>query len=561
MFILFFLAGTLCFGQAGALREYVGLLSIKYHPDVVSYMGKFKEAFEKKGYSDTSKAIDNYLKGLSGSGFIYVAGDGTNYVLTNAHVVSQSESLSISFEKQDGSKTIYENLKVLYVDEDKDLAILVFDNGIKPFTQGLSFSTAMIDEGIDVFAAGFPGLANTAIWQFSRGTISNATVRLPKSSDSDELIGPYIQHTAQVDPGNSGGPLLITAQNVPTGYSVIGINTLSARRRQAANYAIPINQVEAFINTALSNEPVNEKELIARRVDEFIKGLKANKAVYGHISGFLSNNCTASNAEYAISELLEKGTRKVMDDIDDIFGDDPVNGMSAAVAWYIESSMRSKSGSINISLESITANDKGGFNVDFNVNDTIVHSEWIKEYGVFRMDTYGEKVSGNKTLLAEKQKKKEQDKSLRTDYSVAISAGYAYVFDYGSAVNVSLKFGSTFIWGFDLAYAFETEYLQIGLTIGYAHPIRFNTSALILFGEVGWSYLSSEASRIENFYSSIGFGFAMGFTVRGGVMFTSAKVPGLFGRAFYQHNIPIVNDQNDSFKHHGAIGVGIGYGF
>ena len=155
--LLFLFAGSLCFGQAGALRDYVGLLSIKYHADAVAYMGKFKESFEKKGYSNAAKAIDNYLKGLSGSGFIYTTPDGTPYVLTNAHVVAQSESLSITFQKQDGSKTIYENLKVLYVDEEKDLAILVFDDGVRPFTQGLSFNTEPTDEGWDVFAAGFPG--------------------------------------------------------------------------------------------------------------------------------------------------------------------------------------------------------------------------------------------------------------------------------------------------------------------------------------------------------------------------------------------------------------------
>jgi len=229
--VLFFWSVTFCFGQAGALRDYVGLLSIHYHPDVIAYMGKFKASFEKKGYTNAAKAIDNYLKGLSGTGFVYVAADGTCYVLTNEHVVTQSESLSVTFEKQDGSKTVYDRLKVLYVDEEKDLAILVFDAGIKPFARGLSFAAKTVDEGADIFAAGFPGLGNTAIWQFSRGNVSNASVRLPKSSDSDEIIGPYIQHTAQIDPGNSGGPLLVAAQGVQTGYAVVGINTLSANSR------------------------------------------------------------------------------------------------------------------------------------------------------------------------------------------------------------------------------------------------------------------------------------------------------------------------------------------
>jgi len=550
--VVFFGAVTFCFGQAGALRDYVGLISIHYHPDVIAYMGKYKERFEKRGYANAAKAIDNYLKGLSGTGFIYVAGDGTCYVLTNEHVIAQSESLSITFEKLDGSKTIYDRLKVLFVDEEKDLAILVFDAGVKPFQRGLSFNAKAVDEGIDVFAAGFPGLGNTVIWQFSRGNVSNASVRLPKSGDSDETIGPYIQHTAQIDPGNSGGPLLVAAQGVLTGYAVVGINTLSARQRQAANYAIPVDQVRTFIDTALSKQQVNERELIAKKVSDFEKGLKVNKAVYEHISKFLSNGCTASNAEYAISELLDKASRSVLEDIDRTFTNDPVAGMNAAVAWQIENSMRSKSGTIKISVDSINPNDKGGFDVVFNVNDKLVKSEWIKEYGVYRMDTYGELAAGGKNLLDEKEKKKAQNKSLKTDYSFAVSAGYANVFDYGSAFHAAVRISNQVTYGIDLFYGLnDKEYFQLGFCMGFVIPIRLDTFALMPFGDAGLAYTNTK--DIED-----AIGFKICATLKGGLMFTFAKTPGLFGRILYQHNFAFLNED---LKNHGTVGIGIGYGF
>ena len=568
-FVLFSLTAAFSFAQAGVLRNYVGLISIKYHPDVVAYMGKVKEAFTKKGYTNAAKAVDDYLKGLSGTGFVYVAPDGSNYVLTNEHVVLQSDSLSITFEKQDGSKTVYENLKVLYVDENHDMALLVFDNGIKPFTQSLSFGTAAIDEGMDVFAAGFPGLANTAIWQFSKGTISNAYVRLPKDTSSDETIGPYIQHTAQIDPGNSGGPLLVADQSVPIGYSVIGINTLSVRQRQAANYAIPAAQVQTFLDAALSKEPVNEQELIAKKVDDFIKGLMANKAVYGHIAGFLSNACTATNAEYAFSELMDKAPRTVQEDIISTFAYDPVSGMNAAVAWLIENSMRSKSGAIKISLDSINSNAKGNFDVIFNVNDAQIKSEWIKEYGIYRMDTYGEKVAGNKTLLEEKKQKKQTSAALRTDYSWSVNAGYAYVFDYGSALYAGIRFMSPFTYGVDLFYDFGSkEYFQIGMNLGYNFEIRLDSIGIMPFGDLGLAYASSKGSKAKvpstnswDSDSDIGFNFAMPLTLKAGLKFTTAKAPGLFGQAFYQYNVIFMKDKNESIKNHGIAGISIGYGF
>jgi serine protease Do len=554
--VLFFLSMAFCFGQAGALRDYVGLISIHYHPDVVAYMGKFKERFEKKGYTNAAKAIDNYLKGLSGTGFVYVAPDGTCYVLTNEHVIAQSETLSITFEKQDGSKTIYDRLKVLYADEEKDLAILVFDAGVKPFTRGLGFNAKTVDEGADVYAAGFPGLGNTVIWQFSRGNVSNASVRLPKSFDGDETIGPYIQHTAQIDPGNSGGPLLVTAQGVLTGYAVVGINTLSARGRQAANYAIPADQVRAFIDAALSKKPVNEKELIAKRVDDFVKGLKVNKAVYGHISKFLSNSCTASNAEYAISELLDKASRAVLDDIDRTFTYDPAAGMNAAVAWKIENSMRSKSGAIKINLDSINPNDKGGFDVIFNVNDKNVKSEWIKEYGVYRMNSYGELADGGgKNLLEEKEKKKAQDKALKTDFDFLLCGGYAYNMEYGSALNASVKYTSTTTYGLEVFYGLgESEYLKFGFNVGFIIPIRLGTFGLMPFLDVGPSYISTKESK-----KSYGIDlFPFCFSAKGGMMFTFAKAPGVFGRLFYEYNF---SPMDFTFKNHGILGLSVGYGF
>jgi len=553
--ILFFLAGVFCFGQAGLLRDYVGLISIHYHPDVVAYMGKFRDSFEKKGYSNAAKAIDNYLKGLSGSGFVYVAPDGTCYILTNEHVVAQSESLSITFEKQDGAKTTYDRLRVLHVDEEKDLALLVFETGARPFTQGLRFSTSAIDEGIDVFAAGFPGLANTAIWQFSRGTISNAAVRLPKEDDSNEIIGPFIQHTAQIDPGNSGGPLLVAAQGVPTGYAVIGINTLSAYRRQAANFAIPVDQVNTFIAAALSKEQINERELIARKVDDFIRGLRVNRAVYGHISRFLSTGCTASNAEYAISELLDRAPRTVLEDIDHTFNHDPVQGMSAAVAWYIESSMRSRTGAINISLDSITSNNKGGFSVVFNVNGSPVKSEWIKEYGVYRLDIYGDIATGDKARLDEKQRRKAQDQALKTEYNLSISAGYAYVFDYGSAFTATLTISYPTFYGIDFIYG-QKGYMQAGLNFGYAHPIRMDTFAIMPFGTLGSSYIITDKSKKESEFGDIDFAFA--FSLKAGLMFTTSSVPGLFSRTFYNYNIAF---RNKYINNTHIVGMTIGYGF
>jgi len=209
--LVFFFVASLAFTQTSALRDYVGVIHQSYHPDVVEFLDKIKEQAVKRGHGDAAKAIDSYLKGGFGTGFVYVAPDGANYLLTNYHVIAQADKLSITFEKLDGAKTTYDRLRVIAADEDIDLALLAFADNVRPFQTGLAFAGAPAEEGSDVYAAGFPGLGNAAIWQFSRGMISNAAVRLPLDDDEDvpeAALGPYIQHTAQIDSGNSGSPPL-----------------------------------------------------------------------------------------------------------------------------------------------------------------------------------------------------------------------------------------------------------------------------------------------------------------------------------------------------------------
>ncbi|GHV72027.1 hypothetical protein AGMMS49928_27000 [Spirochaetia bacterium] len=529
--VLTFTVAVFGFSQASALRDYVGSVSIGFHPDVESYMKKTRENMQKRGYTNSVKAIDNYLKGLRGSGFVFVDDQGKNYLLTNHHVIEQSNTLSVVFEKQDGTKTRYDELKVVMADEDKDIALLAFSG--KPFTQGLAFNTTLVDDGDTVFAAGFPGLGGTiALWQFTQGTVSNAVARLPKN-DEGETIGPYIQHTAQIDPGNSGGPLLAAAADVPTGYAVAGINTMSALFHQAANYAIPIADVQAFLNIALGKEPVNDRELLEKRVNAFVKGINVPRSVYGHIAEYLTSACTAANAEYAISELLDRGSKSQVENIDGIFGNSPVDGMSAAVGWLIENSMRPKSGYIKISLESINANNNDGYTVVFQVNGASVSSEWAKEWGIWRLDRFGDAVAGDKTLLAKKEDQKKQGENLRTEPNLYISAGFTYLLDPGMpAFNLSLKgWGGVTGWALRLIST-GGDFTAFDFAGGIYIPIRAGGIAFVPYGELGLSFAFG-----DKVFSLMGPD--MGIVFEGGLKFTTAAVPGLYFQAGYHYNLSI----------------------
>jgi len=150
-----------------------------------------------------------------GSGF-FISEDGI--VVTNHHVIEGGYSATVV--TYDGTE--YEVTSVLGYDESLDLAILKVD-AISPY---LRITERVNNTGATIFTLGSPlGLTGS----FSDGVISTAS-RAYGGID-------YIQITAPLSHGNSGGPLL----NI---YGeVIGVNTATFVDGQNLNLAVNINQL------------------------------------------------------------------------------------------------------------------------------------------------------------------------------------------------------------------------------------------------------------------------------------------------------------------------------
>jgi serine protease Do len=547
--------GLCCFGQPAALRDYVGLINQSFHPDIVAYLGKFRAEFERRGNTEAARGIDTYLKGGSGTGFVYVAPDGANYIITNHHVITQSYDISVTFEKQDGAKVTYEGLEIIAADEDMDIALLAFPGGGRPFTGGLAFLDRPVIEGESVYSAGFPGLGTTTLWQFGGGMVSNAQVRFPEDDRSgSRIMGPYIQHTAQVDPGNSGGPLLVQAPEFPTGYAVAGINTLSARFRQAANFSIPMDRVNAFLAAALGPKPADERPRLDARLDAFIAGLTESGPVYQHIAKYLSNTCTAENAEYALTEVLRNANRAAQDNIIRAFIYSPVEGMGYAVAWTIERALRTPSGRIAVSVDTVESGGDKGYTVTFTVNNGTISSGWVNDYGIWRISAFGDFAAGDKTLLGQQNRVER----LRTGYLFQLSAGLAYPLELGPAFGADMKLRLGFM-GYGLRlYTAGNPLFQAETTAGLYIPIRLhNVIGITPYGDLGFGVAIKESGSDDE---GLLFGKDMGlvFSITGGLMLTSSAVPGLFLQAAYQHSF--YTTEINSLRP-GLLFFGLGYGF
>ncbi|MDR1418935.1 MAG: serine protease [Treponema sp.] len=181
----------------------------------------------------------------SGSGFVYVDSRGNNYILTNHHVIERSNVISVLFFRQDGRVERHDDIKVIYENAAYDLAVLSFPSGRRPFARGLKIASgSAIDNGLEVFSAGYPGM----VWRYSKGIISRRSAVLPVKESGSPLS--FIQHTAEISDGSSGGPLLAGEPDTLLKYAVIGINTLKGSGGRY--FAIPMERVTALLDAAIN---------------------------------------------------------------------------------------------------------------------------------------------------------------------------------------------------------------------------------------------------------------------------------------------------------------------
>ncbi|PLX85035.1 MAG: peptidase [Desulfuromonas sp.] len=185
-----------------------------------------------------------------GSGFI-ISSDG--YILTNEHVVSGAEQISVRLPDQ---RTF--GGEVVGTDPKTDVAVIkIEDDSLPVLALG---DSNRIKVGQWALAIGNPfGLDST----LTVGVIS-ATGRANVGIEDYE---DFIQTDASINPGNSGGPLL----NI---YGeVVGINTAIAASGQGIGFAIPVNLAKL-----IADQLIDKGEVTRGWLGVSIQPLDANLA-------------------------------------------------------------------------------------------------------------------------------------------------------------------------------------------------------------------------------------------------------------------------------------------
>jgi len=129
----------------------------------------------------------------AGSGFII---DESGIAVTNNHVVTGAAFLKVWI----GGEGEPRNAKILGVSECSDLAVIDIDGDGYPY---LEWYDGAITAGLDIYVAGFP--LGDPEFTLTRGIVAKERASGETNWASVDAV---IQHDANTNPGNSGGPLV-----------------------------------------------------------------------------------------------------------------------------------------------------------------------------------------------------------------------------------------------------------------------------------------------------------------------------------------------------------------
>lgn len=210
-----------------------------------------------KGVTEVRTLFGTYQQDTesSGSGIIIGENDTELLIVTNYHVVSGSNELSVLFSyDEDSDEPSLVSAKIKGYEADKDLAVISVSldeitdemrSQIKVATIGDSSNLELGQEVVAIGNALGYGQSVTT------GIISALNREVTVTDDSGNTItNRLIQTDAAINPGNSGGALL------NMNGELIGINSVkvSSSSVEGMGYAIPISDVQSIIEELMLKE-------------------------------------------------------------------------------------------------------------------------------------------------------------------------------------------------------------------------------------------------------------------------------------------------------------------
>jgi hypothetical protein len=172
--------------------------------------------------------------GKTGSGFIL----DEHTIITNFHVVAGAEKAQVVFH--DKSQTDVSGFCA--VSTSTDIALLNVDVPAEMAANALKIATELPKPGEQVYAFGSPlalsgSISDGIVSAVRRGKEIEAAAQMGYKADSL-----WIQTTAPISPGNSGGPIVNSAGEV------LGLATFIDKRGQNINFATSSQQISSMLD-------------------------------------------------------------------------------------------------------------------------------------------------------------------------------------------------------------------------------------------------------------------------------------------------------------------------
>lgn len=174
----------------------------------------------------------------SGSG-VLISQDG--FIVTNNHVAGGSTIRSVTLNGEDAPRAA----TLMGISECSDLAVIKIQGEGLP---ALSWHQGDIAPGLEVMSAGFPGITGQGIYTLTKGTVNTKPTPLSTAWASVEQA---IFHTAQINTGNSGGPL-VSAKDA----TLVGIN-YAGKASENSNVAIAATEAKLIVEQLKQGKDVN----------------------------------------------------------------------------------------------------------------------------------------------------------------------------------------------------------------------------------------------------------------------------------------------------------------
>lgn len=156
------------------------------------------------------------------------------FLLTSAHILNEKDKIEVNVP----GKNLLIPAKLIALDRTADLALLKINSDTVPLP---IIDWVNVSSGLDVVALGFP---NPQVL----GESLKITSGIINSIESNKLTPFLFQFSAQIHPGNSGGPVLSLAGDVVGIVHGYLSYARSNQPSQTVNYAVNSSRIIDFLN-------------------------------------------------------------------------------------------------------------------------------------------------------------------------------------------------------------------------------------------------------------------------------------------------------------------------